>query len=73
MKIIQDEQAKRVEIWVDGSEQPGYKQQDAYKQVVERYKNTHTICVYVGGSKPLLPTITTLLDAQVRPKLAKVG
>lgn len=73
MKIIQNEQAKRVEIWVDGSERQSYKQQDDYQQMVARYKNTHTICVYVGGSRPLLPAITTLLDAQVRPKLAKVG
>lgn len=73
MNIKLHENTKRVEIWVDSSEQQSYKEQEAYKNVVTQYKNTHSICVFVGGNKPLLPTITMLLDAQVKSRFSKVS
>ena len=73
MIIKRNEEAKRIEIWVDASEQHCYKQSGDYQKAVAEYKNPHSIFVFVGGSKPLLPTIMTLLDAQIQNRLSKVG
>lgn len=73
MNIKFNKEAKKVEIWVDSSEKQNYKNAEEYKSIVSQYKDAYSICVFVGGTKPLLPTITTLLDAQMKPRFANVS
>lgn len=53
-----------LKIWVDNSEKDTYKDEITYKQAVSCYRNTHRICVLVGGTQPIVPTFSSLLDAQ---------
>lgn len=58
-----------LKIWVDNSEKDTYKENSEYKEAVSNFKNTHRICVLVGGTQPIVPTISSLLDAQNRPRV----
>ena len=58
-----------LKIWVDNSEKDTYKENSEYKKAVSNFKNTHRICVLVGGTQPIVPTISSLLDAQNRPRV----
>ena len=58
-----------LKIWVDNSEKDTYMQQSEYKETVSRFKHTHRICVLVGGTQPIVPTISSLLDAQKKPRV----
>ncbi len=58
-----------LKIWVDKSEKDTYKENSEYKEAVSNFKNTHRICVLVGGTQPIVPTISSLLDAQHRPRV----
>ena len=58
-----------LKIWVDNSEKDTYKDVAEYKEAVSYYKNTHRICVLVGGTQPIVPTISNLLDAQKKPRV----
>ena len=58
-----------LKIWVDNSEKDTYKEKSEYKEAVSHFKNTHRICVLVGGTQPIVPTISSLLDAQNRPRV----
>jgi hypothetical protein len=58
-----------LKIWVDNSEKDTYKENSEYKEAVSTFKNTHRICVLVGGTQPIVPTISSLLDAQNRPRV----
>ena len=73
MIIKKDDQSKKIEIWIESSQQKSYKQCEEYQKTVSKYKDTHSICVFVGGNKPLLPTISMLLDAQVSQGYVLVG
>ncbi len=53
-----------LKIWVDNSEKDTYKENNEYINAVLHFKNTHKICVLVGGTQPIVPTISKLLDAQ---------
>ena len=58
-----------LKIWVDNSEKDTYKENSEYKEAVSNFKNTHRICVLIGGTQPIVPTISSLLDAQNRPRV----
>jgi hypothetical protein len=58
-----------LKIWVDNSEKDTYKENSEYKEAVSHFKNTHRICVLVGGTQPIVPTISSLLDAQNSPRV----
>ena len=58
-----------LKIWVDNSEKDTYKENSEYKEAVSNFKNTHRICVLVGGTQPIVPTISSLLEAQNRPRV----
>ena len=58
-----------LKIWVDNSEKDTYKEKNEYREAVSYYKNTHRICVLVGGTQPIVPTISSLLDAQNNPRV----
>ncbi|MBE7059427.1 MAG: hypothetical protein E7389_01230 [Ruminococcaceae bacterium] len=64
MKINIKNSSKTVEIWVDSSERATYKEVAEYKDTIATYKGTYTINVFVGGTRPLLQTITELLQEQ---------
>ena len=49
------------------SEKSTYKTSEKYTDTVAKYKDLgYKISVFIGGNKPLLPTITTLLEAQCK-------
>lgn len=55
---------------MDYTEKGSYKANDEYIGAVARSKSLeYKVSVFVGGSKPLLPTITSLLDAQYKPDI----
>lgn len=62
--MVFNENKNRLEIWVDNKEKDLYRNLPEYTEAVSKYKNTHEICVYVGGTLPVVPTISALLDAQ---------
>lgn len=64
MKINVNDATRTVEVWVDSSERVSYKENAGYKAAVEKYKKKYSINVFIGGSKPLLQTITELLKEQ---------
>lgn len=56
---------KQCNIWVDYTEKSSYKSSDEYVNTIAKYKTLkYKVSVFVGGNKPLLPTIISLLEAQ---------
>lgn len=56
---------KQCEIWVDYPERSTYKTTEDYIQTINKYKELkYKISVFVGGSRPLLPTVMALLEIQ---------
>ena len=68
MIIRENPSNNTLKIWVDNSEKDTYKNETEYKEAVSYFKNTHRICVLVGGTQPIVPTISNLLDAQNAPR-----
>ena len=64
MNIRVDDAKNTVEIWVDSEESRTYKERSEYREIINRYKNTHSVVTYVGGNQALLPTLCGLLDIQ---------
>ncbi len=64
MIIRENNTNNTVKIWVDNSEKDTYTTTNEYKEAISYFKNTHRICVLVGGTQPMVPTISSLLDAQ---------
>ena len=64
MIIKENNENNTLKIWVDNEEKDTYMSADEYKEAISYYKNTHKICVLVGGTLPMVPTISSLLDAQ---------
>ena len=64
MIIRENNTNNTLKIWVDNSEKDTYTTTDEYKEAISYFKNTHRICVLVGGTQPMVPTISSLLDAQ---------
>ena len=69
MVIRENPANSTLKIWVDNSEKDTYKEKNEYREAVSYYKNTHRICVLVGGTQPIVPTISSLLDAQNNPSV----
>ncbi len=68
MIIRENSHNNTLKIWVHNNEKDTYKEQSEYKEAISYFKNTHRICVLVGGTQPMVPTISSLLDAQNTPK-----
>ena len=64
MVVRANETNKTVKIWVDNSEKDTYMCSSEYRKAIDGYKNTHRICVLVGGTLPIVPTIDALLEVQ---------
>ncbi len=64
MHIEIDEGALRCTIWVDKEHSNDYKKDAAYQDAVKKSKAAgYSICVFVGGSSPLIPVAYDLLNA----------
>ncbi|MBP3580831.1 MAG: hypothetical protein J6K12_06255 [Clostridia bacterium] len=66
MIIREDPSNNTLKIWVDNSEKDTYRENNEYINAVLHFRNTHKICVLVGGTQPIVPTISALLDAQTK-------
>lgn len=65
MTVKIDQAARRCEIWVGNHESTTYAQSEEYRETVRRYRaQGYRICVFLGGSEPLLPGVAALLDHQ---------
>lgn len=64
MIIKENSTAKTLKIWVDNSEKDTYVTSTEYRQAISDYKDTHRICVLVGGTLPIVPTVSALLEVQ---------
>ena len=64
MIIRENNSNNTLKIWVDNEERDTYTDTVEYKEAISYFKNTHRICVLVGGTQPMVPTISSLLDAQ---------
>ncbi|MCI2106647.1 MAG: hypothetical protein LKK00_08020 [Intestinimonas sp.] len=65
MKICPNAPVRRCDIWLTHAERNTYRESPEFQAACRRYRGMgYRICVYVGGSEPLLPNITALLDWQ---------
>lgn len=56
---------RRCDIWLNHEECVGYRNTPAFQSAYRQYHGQgYRICVYLGGSEPLLPNVTALLDWQ---------
>ncbi|MGM9612125.1 MAG: hypothetical protein ACI3XZ_01345 [Butyricicoccus sp.] len=65
MTVKRNDAARRCEIWIDYGERSTYAMSEEYRETVRRYRALgYRVCVFLGGSEPLLPGVAALLDRQ---------
>ena len=73
-KLKVDDKLKHCEIWVAHDNKSNYKSSVQYKEVVEKYQALkYKITVFIGGTKPLLATVSELLEHQIEENLVTEG
>lgn len=56
---------KQTNVWIGFDERNHYKQNASYQEAVaESKRKGQSLCVFVGGEQPLLPTIDSLIHAK---------
>ena len=65
MEICPNPAKRRCDIWLTHAEGSEYRKSPEIQSVCQQYRRLgYQVCVYVGGSEPLLPNVTALLDWQ---------
>lgn len=66
MTICPNDSARCCNIWLSREEGRAYHNAPDFQAAYRKYHDRmgYRVCVYVGGSEPLLPNVTALLDYQ---------